>query len=348
MSENDRKKFSTGLCSFPCGIVPFDANILPYSSFSAYLNLLLSKKVRKFVPPSFKWELALYELFFIFIRRVVLTFSSNSIVGSRTRISTSLTCFVASLLFVAALPLQSQSRLTAPLKINLKPKTVTFVGGQGENIDCSGAGMCKGMMLRENESLNSYMKSDRALAAEGRFTMQDGKLYFILTNLTSKSNVSLADIKSLPIDFDTELPREIANGLGFSNVRVFKSRYAATAQGMFEVQAKLSVGLAATPAPKAAAHGERHASVSFEVLRQMNVSVIVLDANGKKVATLMENTTLEGSETPQMLSWNGMNDAGKRVASGEYRVEVRCVLTDSGASFAESVPVILAPVAIAH
>ncbi len=276
-----------------------------------------------------------------------MTFSSHSFVGSRTRISTSLTCFVVSLLFVVTLPLQAQTRLTAPLKINLKPKTVTFVGGQGEGgLPCEGPGMCKGMMLRDNESLASYMKAEKALAAEGRFTMQDGKLYFILTNIKSKSSVSLADIKSLPVDFDTELPREIANGLGFSNVRVFKSRYAATAQGMFEVQAKFSTGLnaASVPAPR----GERRASVSFEVLRQMNVSVVVLDANGKKVATLLENKTIEGSETAQMLSWNGKNDAGKNVASGEYRVEVRCVLTDSGASFAESVPVILAPVAIAH
>ncbi|MBD1209627.1 MAG: hypothetical protein H9535_14430 [Ignavibacteria bacterium] len=257
-----------------------------------------------------------------------------------------MTCIVASLLFVVTLPLQSQTRLTAPLKINLKPKTVTFVGGRGTGGDCLGADMCKGMMLRENESLNKYMKADRALAVDGRFTMQDGKLYFILTNVISASNMSLADIKSFPVDFDTELPREIANGLGFSNVRVFKSRYAATAQGMFEVQAKFSTGLNASVVP--APRGERHASVSFEVFRQMNVSVVVLDANGKKVATLLENTTIEGSETAQMLSWNGKNDAGKNVASGEYRVEVRCVLTDSGASFAESVPVILAPVAIAH
>jgi len=274
---------------------------------------------------------------------------SHSVVTRRTFVFTSLTSLFVLLFAVQTLTLQAQTRLTAPLKINLKPKTVTFVGGNGEGgYPCEGSGMCKGMMLRDNESLASYMKADKALAAEGRFTMQDGKLYFILTNLTSKSNVSLSDIKSLPVDFDTELPREIANSLGFANVKVFKSRYAATAQGMFEVQAKLSVGLAATPAPKAAVRGERHASVSFEVLRQMNVSVVVLDANGKKVATLMENTTIEGSETAQMLSWNGKNDAGKNVASGEYRVEVRCVLIDSGASFAESVPVILAPVAIAH
>lgn len=272
---------------------------------------------------------------------------SHSVVTRRTFVFTSLTSLFVLLFAVQTLTLQAQTRLTTPLKINLKPKTVTFVGGLGEGgYPCNGPGMCKGTMLRDNESLNSYMKADKALAAEGRFTMQDGKLYFILTNLTSKSNVSLADIKSLPIDFDTELPREIANGLGFSNVRVFKSRYAATAQGMFEVQAKFSTGLNAsvTPAPR----GERRASVSFEVLRQMNVSVVVLDANGKKVATLLENKTIEGSETAQMLSWNGKNDAGKNVASGEYRVEVRCVLTDSGASFAESVPVILAPVAIAH
>ena len=315
--------------------------------FLLNVNLLLSKKVRKLAAPSFKQRLAFYEHFFIFIRRVVLTFSSHSFVGSRTRISTSLTCFVASLLFVIALPLQAQTRLTAPLKLNLKPKTVTFVGGRGVGgSDCVGVDMCKGTMLRENENLNTYMRSDRALAVDGRFTMQDGKLYFILTNVISASNMSLADIKSFPVDFDTELPREIANGLGFSNVRVFKSRYAATAQGMFEVQAKFSTGLNASVVP--APRGERHASVSFEVFRQMNVSVVVLDANGKKVATLLENTTIEGSETAQMLSWNGKNDAGKNVASGEYRVEVRCVLTDSGASFAESVPVILAPVAIAH
>lgn len=202
-------------------------------------------------------------------------------------------------------------------------------------------------MLRENESVSSHLRTERSLAAEGRFTMQDGKLFFILTNLTSPNNgVSLADIKSFPIDFDTELPRDIARGLGFANVKVFKSRYAATAQGVYEMQAKFSTGLNASVVP--APRGERHASVSFDVLRQMNVSVVVLDANGKRVATLLENKTIEGSETAQMLSWNGKNDAGKNVASGEYRVEVRCILTDSGASFAESVPVILAPVAIAH
>jgi hypothetical protein len=56
----------------------------------------------------------------------------------------------------------------------------------------------------------------------------------------------------------------------------------------------------------------------------------------------MENNTIEGSETLQTLAWNGLNKAGKRVASGKYRVEVRCVLPESGASFAESVPVNLA------
>lgn len=237
-------------------------------------------------------------------------------------------------------------RQQSTLKI-LKPKTVTFVGGQGEGGSlCEGIGMCRGTMLRENENVQTHLRVERSIAAEGRFTMQDGKLLFILDNVTSKNGASLTDITSLPIDRDAELPREVAREMGFASVVVFKDRYRASVQGVFPVQAKFSTGLNA--ASIAAPRGERHASVSFEVLRRMNVSVVIMDASGTKVATLMNNTTIEGSETTQMLSWNGKNDAGKSVTSGEYRVEIRCVLPESGASFAESVPVILAPIAIAH
>ena len=270
-----------------------------------------------------------------------LTLNRFSHVSVGRRISVSLTSLIA--VFISFATLQAQQ----PLKINLKPKTVTFVGGQGEGgPGCLGIGMCRGTMLRQNESVQAHLRTERALAAEGRFTMQDGKLLFILTNVASSSNgASLTDITSLPIDRDAELPREVARELGFASVVVFKDRYRASMQGVFPVQAKFSTGLnaAAVPAPR----GERHASVSFEVLRQMNVSVIIFDANGKKVATLMENTTIEGSETAQHLVWNGKNDAGKRMASGVYRVEVRSVLPESGASFAENVPFILAPVSIA-
>jgi hypothetical protein len=306
--------------------------------------LLLSKKARKFVPPSFKRKLAFYEFFFIFIRRVVLNVFSHFSVVRRTLNFTSLTSLFV-LLFAANT--LAQTRTVAPIKITLKPQTVTFLGTKGDGgSPCEGTGMCRGTMLRENESLASFPRTEKSVTAEGRFTMQDGKLHFILTHISSANGANLTNISSFPFDRHTELPRDMARSLGFTSVTVIKSRYSASMEGIFPVQAKFSVGLnaASVPAPR----GERHASVSFEVLRQMNVSVVVLDANGKKVATLLENKTIEGSETAHMLSWNGKNDAGKNVASGEYRVEVRCVLTDSGASFAESVPVILAPVAIAH
>lgn len=235
-----------------------------------------------------------------------------------------------------------------PLKLNLKPGTVTFVGGVGDigSPDCNGGGMCRGVMLGENESLTSHSRADKFLAADTRFSMDNGALNLIITHVTSSKGTNIASIRTFPVDRDAELPRNVARSLGFAGVRVFKGHYPASMEGVFPVQAKFSNGLnaASIPAPR----GERHASVSFEVLRQMNVSVVVLDANNNKVVTLMNNVTIEGSEMPQTLVWNGKNDAGKRLASGEYRVEIRCTLPESGASFAENVPFILAPVQIAH
>ena len=264
-------------------------------------------------------------------------------VGRRSVFSSSLT-FIAALLLCtfATFELEAQQ----PLKLNTKPQVVTFLGGQGDGGQpCAGFGMCRGTMLNENESAASSSRDERSVIAQGRFSLQNGKLHFILTHVAASNGTNITNINSFPFDHDTELPRDMARSLGFASVRVFKSRYPASMEGVFPVQAKFSTGLnaAAVPAPR----GERHASVSFEVLRQMNVSVFVLDAQGNRVATLLNNATIEGSETTQQLVWNGKNDAGKRMASGVYRVEVRSVLPESGTSFGEVVPFILAPVSIA-
>ncbi|MCU0428167.1 MAG: hypothetical protein MUF71_21350, partial [Candidatus Kapabacteria bacterium] len=238
---------------------------------------------------------------------------SNSFVGRRSS-ALQLTSLVAALVGIFTL---NQVQAQQPIKIDFKPQTVTFVGGPGEGgSPCTGFGMCRGVMLGENETILSHQKTENFLSAEGRFAMQDGKLQFILTHVAATNGTNITNVRSFPFDRDAELPRNIARSLGFAGVRVFKGRYAASMEGIFPVFAKFSTGLnaAAVPAPR----GERHASVSFEVLRQMNVSAIILDANGNKVATLLNNAAIAGSETPQTLAWNGKNDAGKRMASGEY------------------------------
>lgn len=260
-----------------------------------------------------------------------------------------LTMSVVPFLFAAlfAMCFTTTAHAQQPIKLNIKPQTVTFAGAQGDGgSPCAGYGMCRGVMLNENESIASYKNYGHSLTAEGRFAMQDGKLQFILTHVDASNGTNITNVRSFPFDRDAELPRNIARSLGFAGVRVMKGRYTASMEGTFPVLAAFSTGLNA--ASVAAPRGERHASVSFEVLRQMNVSVFILDAQGNKVATLLNNTTIEGSETVQTLSWNGKNDAGKRMVSGNYRVEIRAVLPDSGASFGEVVPFILAPVSIAH
>ncbi len=264
-------------------------------------------------------------------------------VGRRFILSSSLT-FVATLLLSTFTTLEVAAQ--QPLKLNTKPQIVTFLGTKGDGgSPCDGIGMCRGAMLNENESATASSRDERSVLAQGRFSLQNGKLNFILTHVAASNGTNITNINSFPFDHDTELPRDMARSLGFASVRVFKSRYPASMEGVFPVQAKFSNGLNA--ASVAAPRGERHASVSFEVLRQMNVSVFVLDAQGNRVATLLNNVTIEGSETAQNLVWNGKNDAGKRMASGAYRVEVRSVLPESGASFAENVAFVLAPVSIA-
>jgi hypothetical protein len=316
------------------------------------------------MPPSFSEDLISFPIFIY--RSSAMKYRPTPVADSRTSVSallptkpekkeittlnlssTSVMARRMSVAFVALfIGFTTASQAQSLLKI-AKPKTVTFLGGQGEGgTYCEGVGMCRGTMMRSNDNLQAHLRTERALAAEGRFTMQDGKLLFILTNVSSANGASLTDITSLPIDRDAELPREVAREMGFTSVVVYKDRYRASMQGVFPVQAKFSTGLnaAAVPAPR----GERHASVSFEVLRQMNVSAIILDANGNKVATLLNNAAIAGSETPQTLAWNGKNDAGKRMASGEYRVEIRCTLPESGTTFGETATFILAPVSVAH
>ena len=231
------------------------------------------------------------------------------------------------------------------LKQYLQQQTVMFLGNQGEGANCPGLGMCRGTIIENPQALSKISRPTRSVLASGRFHVKDGNLQFILTNLASEESMSLNDVASFPIDYDTELPRDVARNLGFSGVKVYKSRYNATIPGVFPVHAKYSVGLAANVESSVATPKgmEYRVAASFEVLQAMNVSVVITNSSGERVATLFSETSVEGNENPYTLQWNGKNNNGKTVAAGAYNIEVRCTVKESGLSFAETVQVLLSP-----
>jgi hypothetical protein len=253
------------------------------------------------------------------------------------------------LLVLLSLPVVvlSQTRVSQTpnyFKTLLSATTVQFSGLRGEGaMDCQGRGMCRAHMLGKAES--RAVNHAASVTAEGRFTMQNGRLHFILTGISSERGtasdaMSIADVHSFPFDAKTELPREIARTLGFVGVQVHKSRYPESAPGVFPVHATYSVGLQATARPTTSDHSHLSrggAVISFEILRPMVVSVFVVKADGERVATVLTNVRMEGSETPQRLVWNGEDSTGRLVGSSNYHVEVRCTLPESGMTFAESV-----------
>jgi hypothetical protein len=219
-----------------------------------------------------------------------------------------------------------------------------FHATRGEGVGCEGLGICRATSQNSNDDLSKTVRSERSFTAEGRFNVQQGQLNFVLTNIDCKE-MSIADIPSFPFDFDTELPREAARNLGFSGVKVYKSRYVALTQGVFPVHAKFSVGLATQTLPASYnTKGTSHrVGVTFEILQAMDVQVIITNADGEHVASLMNTTRLDGSENVQTLLWNGADTNGQPVRAGLYNVEVRCRVVNGGLSFGESVQVFLSP-----
>ncbi len=63
----------------------------------------------------------------------------------------------------------------------------------------------------------------------------------------------------------------------------------------------------------------RNANVRFNVVKPGNVKVTVYNIAGQKVRQLVDNTMAQGVQT---LSWNGLDESGREVASGSYIIEI--------------------------
>ena len=65
---------------------------------------------------------------------------------------------------------------------------------------------------------------------------------------------------------------------------------------------------------------ERSLAIAFTLEKQMQVEVIVIDLQGRRVATLLDQMLPSG---PQQTSWDARDSQGRRVSPGVYFVRVR-------------------------
>ncbi|MCW2928319.1 MAG: hypothetical protein JWM86_2287 [Thermoleophilia bacterium] len=72
--------------------------------------------------------------------------------------------------------------------------------------------------------------------------------------------------------------------------------------------------------PFASRFHEGRAQIRFTTREPEDITLTIRDARGRTVATLLEDTRIDGPTKP--LYWDGTDDRGARVPDGEYRVRI--------------------------
>lgn len=212
---------------------------------------------------------------------------------------------------------------------NIGSSIMRFQAAQGLNGNpCVESGVCKIM--------NHSTAKGRAVAAynpivTGTLSLERGNLVFAPSAIACTVPLTLRDVKRLTFPEDMRLDAEIARSIGFSGIKIHHGVYPVDADGIATIRAEYSFAVQAT----AVERGTK-ARIRFEILREASVSVLISNAQGERVATLLNNVTMKGENTVREYTWDAMSTLmGNR--AGAYTVEVRVQLPEGG-SFAESVP----------
>jgi hypothetical protein len=199
---------------------------------------------------------------------------------------------------------------------------------------CRGSGLCDlgGPLQRSStttEPTTSKTLADKAVRVKARLQMSGGRLMVSLSSLTSREALSIADVTSLPLSYDSPVPASVARHLGFSSITLQRGSYTAFAPGVFPLLAQFSFGLTVSPNPTSFP-----ARIRFEALQALAATVVVYDQSGNLVQTLAKDDHPRQGTTPEYF-WNGNTQQGGTARRGTYIVELRVQLPGGG-SFAET------------
>lgn len=197
---------------------------------------------------------------------------------------------------------------------------------------CGGSGLCDlGRMSQPNPSDPTKGKAlgDKEVRVKARLQMSGGRLMLSLGSLASREALTIADVTSLPVSYDSPVPTAVARNLGFSSITLQRGTYNAFAPGVFPLLAQFSFGLTVAPNPTSFP-----ARIRFEALQGLAASVAIYDQSGTLINTLATNDRHRQGSTPEYL-WNGSTREGGTAPRGTYIVELRVQLPGGG-SFAET------------
>jgi hypothetical protein len=210
---------------------------------------------------------------------------------------------------------------------------IDFTGTHGmASRVCSGSGICEwGRMSQPTttEPTKSKPLGDKEVRVKARLQMSGGRLMLSLGSLASREALSVTDVTSLPLSYDSPVPTNVARNLGFSSITLQRGTYNAFAPGVFPLLAQFSFGLTVAPNPTSFP-----ARIRFEALQGLAASVAIYDQRGNLVSTLAKEDRHRQGTTPEYL-WNGSTREGGTAPRGTYIVELRVQLPGGG-SFAET------------
>jgi hypothetical protein len=198
---------------------------------------------------------------------------------------------------------------------------------------CRGSGICEwGSMLRQSnptDPIKGKPLGDKEVHVKARLQMSGGRLMLSLGSLASREALTIADVTSLPLSYDSPVPAAVARNLGFSSITLQRGTYEAFAPGVFPLLAQFSFGLTVAPNPTSFP-----ARIRFEALQGLAASVAIYDQRGTLISTLAKEDRHRQGTTPEYL-WNGSTREGGTAQRGTYIVELQVSLPEGG-SFAET------------
>jgi hypothetical protein len=212
---------------------------------------------------------------------------------------------------------------------------IDYIGTHGmASRACAGRGICDlgGGMLRQStttDPIKTKTLGDKEVHVKARLQMSGGHLMLSLGSLTSREALTIADVTSLPLGYDSPVPTAVARNLGFSSITLQRGTYEAFAPGVFPLLAQFSFGLTVAPNPTSLP-----ARIRFEALQGLAASVAIYDQRGTLISTLAKEDRHRQGTTPEYI-WTGSTQQGGTAPRGTYIVELRVQLPDGG-SFAET------------
>jgi hypothetical protein len=223
------------------------------------------------------------------------------------------------------------SALASHSNHKLDVKDVSLVNTTGDGgLTCSGGGFCKAVSLTAQHSSpnavfaaahlgNAAYPKNGYVVSNGKLFVAEGKFCLGVEGFLANAPDNAAMLAKFPVREALPVADEVARALGFKSVTLLPSEYEPIDRNVFALRADVSFGLNVAPAPITAG---KASVITFELLRDAVVSLVIYGTDGNVVRTIATKTQYAANAHPQY-SWDGRTDKGEFAPAGMYSVALQ-------------------------